>query len=334
VHGDFDSDGFLDLALLETNRLEVFKGSGNGLFTLMTTLTTGSSFVALAAVDLRGIGRKDLVAMNSSSNFARVFRSRGDGTFETLADFTIAGSGRPKAIVFGDYDRDGRLDMAIAKTTSNTVAIAYGDGMGAFRATLNTYSIGSGTGPSSIASGDLNGDFILDLAVANLDNGSFSILIGNSNGTFQAPANYAFDGISLNGIQIGYFNSDNLPDLALLDIGQNQLSILSGLGNGTFDWVSPRNIGTVDLPTGLASADFDSDGKLDLITISSSTNEYKIYLGTRLSTSFTGLTSVSLTANPNAIGNGIVVGDFNNDRKADIVALDTAENRTQMLLGN
>jgi hypothetical protein len=118
------------------------------------------------------------------------------------------------------------------------------------------------------------------------------------------------------------------------DKDQNQLSILSGLGNGTFDLVSPRNIGTVDLPTGLASADFNSDGKLDLITISSSTNEYKIYLGTRLPTSFTGQTPVSLTANPNALGNGLVVGDFNNDRKADVIALDAAENRVQMLLGN
>src|SRR6516162_5915217 len=86
----------------------------------------------------------------------------------------------PVAVVTGDFNGDGKLDIAVANTDSNTVSILLGKGDGTFQPALN---IATGYRPQSLAVGDLNGDGKLDIVTANAND--VSVLLGNGDGTFQ-----------------------------------------------------------------------------------------------------------------------------------------------------
>ena len=89
---------------------------------------------------------------------------------------TIAVGNDPDAIVAGDFNNDGKLDLAIANFSDNTVTLLLGNGDGTFSpASGSPYPVGKG--PYQLAAADFNGDGKLDLAVANLTDGTVSILL-------------------------------------------------------------------------------------------------------------------------------------------------------------
>ena len=89
---------------------------------------------------------------------------------------TVAVGNNPDAIVVGDFNNDGRLDLAIANFRDNTVTLLLGNGDGMFtQASGSPYPVGKG--PNQIVAADFNGDGKLDLAVANLTDGTVSILL-------------------------------------------------------------------------------------------------------------------------------------------------------------
>jgi hypothetical protein len=118
--------------------------------------------------------------------------------------------------------------------------------------------------PIFIAVGDFNGDGKLDLATANYDAWSVTILLGNGDGTFTAGAN----GPILAGnvpysVTVGDFNQDGIPDLAVADSYDNTVTVLVGNGDGTFSRpLSPISVGTH--PQSLAVGDFNEDGVPDM----------------------------------------------------------------------
>jgi DNA-binding CsgD family transcriptional regulator len=147
---------------------------------------------------------------------------------EAVAFFSTATS--LNAVAVGDFNGDGRPDLALAKAGSMEVSIMLGNGDGTFEPAASYTMKGS---PKSIAVGDFNGDGKLDLAVIIADSGEISIMLGNGNGTFQAAANHG-TGNSLLAIAAGDFNGDGVPDLAVIDTKSNEVSVLLGNGNGTF----------------------------------------------------------------------------------------------------
>src|SRR6266705_1027746 len=131
------------------------------------------------------------------------------------ADYILGGSfaaGQfPIALATGDFNRDGRPDVAVANQGSGDVSILLCNGDGTFQAATN---YPAGLNPPAIAVADFNHDGKLDLAVANQSNpGSVSILLGNGDGTFQAATNYPA-GTDPSSIAIGDFNYDGILDLA------------------------------------------------------------------------------------------------------------------------
>ena len=106
-------------------------------------------------------------------------------------DFAVAvnyGAGtNPYSVAIGDFNGDGKADLAVANISSNNVSILVGSGSGTFAAAVN---YGAGTNPYSVAIGDFNGDGKADLAVANATSNNVSILLGSGSGTFAAAVNY------------------------------------------------------------------------------------------------------------------------------------------------
>src|ERR1044071_112068 len=126
---------------------------------------------------------------------------------------------------------------------------------------------GTGIDPNSVAMGDFNGDGTLDLAVANVQSDTISILLGTGTGTFGAKTDFGTGGQPFS-VAVGDFNGDGKLDLVAVNSGVASISILLGTGAGTFG--AKTDFGTGGTPTSVAVADFNGDGKLDLAVSSRS----------------------------------------------------------------
>ena len=179
----------------------------------------------------------------------------------------------PSAIVIGDFNGDGKQDIAVANSGSNNVSILLGNGDGTFRPAEN---FDAGNSPSAILLGDFNGDGKVDLTLFQTGDpdhtttGSLSILLGNGDGTFRPPTNTALSAFAST-VVVGDFNLDKKADLIVGEIDRSPdthifnltLSLLSGNGDGTFQ--APHMFSTFPNGTNaLLAADLNNDGKLDL----------------------------------------------------------------------
>jgi uncharacterized repeat protein (TIGR01451 family) len=217
----------------------------------------------------------------------------------------------PAAIAVGDFNGDGKIDIAVANTGSGDVSILLGNGDGTFQPAS---SFSAGNSPSAIAVGDFNGDGKLDLAVfqpgSNGVAGSISILLGNGDGTFQAPKTLTLS-VSASIMAVADFDADKKSDLAVCDSAN--LGIFIGNGDGTFQ--AAKNT-VLSGCFGLVAADFNGDSKPDLAAITSSTaGRIRILLGNGDGTfSLGGLIVDTGVQMP------LVAADFNHDGKVDLIA--------------
>ncbi|MGA3028587.1 MAG: VCBS repeat-containing protein [Bryobacteraceae bacterium] len=288
VTADFNSDGKPDLAVAvedytlgSPNFAAVFLGKGDGTFQEPTAVTVpaGLNVASLAAGDFNGDGKPDLaVVVNTEDGGAAdevlIFLGNGDGSFKLSA--TYAAGPVAFAIVAGDFNGDGKLDLAIANQGTNGqqnggISLLLGKGDGTFSALPPIPLSGStdvspyAVGPSSIAAADLNGDGKLDLVVT-LSNGTtypggLAVLLGRGDGSFLAPVIYP---VTAAGVVIGDLNGDGIPDLIvstpMSTDAYGGAGYLLGNGDGTFAPEAPLAGGIGPLVTG----DFNRDGKLDV----------------------------------------------------------------------
>ena len=126
----------------------------------------------------------------------------------------------------GDFNGDGKLDLAVANASFGNVSILLGTGTGSFSAATNLQACGS-----SVAVGDFNGDGKLDLVVTNNDSNNVSISLGTGTGSFSAVTNFAAgtDPIS---VAVGDFNGDGKLDLAAANRNAQQRLYLAGHWHG------------------------------------------------------------------------------------------------------
>ena len=129
--------------------------------------------------------------------------------------------------------------------------------------------------PEFMAIGDLDGDGTPDLAVANRDSNTVSVLLGNGDGTFQPLQNYATESLSFS-VAIDDLNGDGTPDLAVANFNSNIVSVLLGNGDGTFQ--ARQNFATGSDPRSVAIGDFDGDGTPDLAVANSGSNSVSVLL--------------------------------------------------------
>ena len=247
VAGDFNRDGRIDLAVVETcgtssmcfpvalpqgnGAVAILLGNGDGTFTLGQTFATGVAPYALATADFNNDGMLDLVVANSGDSTVSVFMGSGDGEFAPTALLPSFSGMTPMALAVGDFDGDGALDLAVANAGENTIAILINQGCPrvspsqcAFAPVMNSVPVGAG--PAAIATADLNGDGTLDLAVADANGSSVTILLGNGAGAFQRfGANDVSTDPSPAALVIGDFNQDGRLDVVTAN-GSGSLTML------------------------------------------------------------------------------------------------------------
>ena len=281
--GDFNGDGKPDLVVTDkaSGYVSVFLGNGDGTFQTRRGFFANLNPKCVAVGDFNGDGKPDLAVTTSSKVLysifyipeVSIFMGKGDGTFVPSLDYKMR-SGSNSAndrynVITGDFNKDGKTDLAVADSASQSVSIMLNEGYGIFSG--QNYNMDEN--PSSITSGDFNGDGIPDLALANEASNNVSILLGKGDGTFAAQVDYPA-GKSPVKITSGDFNGDGRTDLAVANLYSGKVSVLMGNGDGTF---APK----VDYPAGVNpvdvfSGDFDHDGFTDLAVADSNKNTVSI----------------------------------------------------------
>jgi type II secretory pathway component GspD/PulD (secretin) len=236
-------------------------------------------------------------------------------------DFPVGHS--PDAIADGDFNGDGKLDLAVANRGDNTVSILLGNGNGTFQSPT---TVATGLAPDAIVTGDFNSDGKLDMAVANFTDNSISILLGNGDGTFAA-------GRTITGINApvamvtGDFRNAGKLDIAVLDQADGVVSILLGNGDGTFKNKIDTSVGRN--PSALVTGDFNADGKPDLAVTNAASNSVSVLLGNADGT-FVKRIDVGTGNSPSAVA----AADFNGDGRLDLAVTNKIDNTLSIYLGN
>jgi hypothetical protein len=287
---------------------------------------------SVAVADFNGDGKLDLAvpvySIFTPTSDANILLGNGDGTFTAGPEFPLTGQNVNNAVV-GDFNGDGKADIAISLPDANEVQVLLGNGDGSF----NPLPAISVNGVFVVATGDFNGDGKTDLVAVNPGSGTLTILLGNGDGTFTAKTTIPVAG-GPQAITVGDFNGDGITDLAVVDYSAEAVTVLLGNGDGTFTEV-PSNPKTGFEPAAIAAGDFNGDGILDLaITNLNDGNpepgSVTVLLGNGDGT-FTPTTESPVTG---AVPNSIAVGDFNGDGKVDLVTGDAGSNTATVLLGN
>lgn len=283
---------------------------------------------SISATDIAKAGTASVTVVNPSpgggrSNVAFFDVRVSSSAIALTASASIAGPA-PDALAVGDFNQDGKLDLAVAMGTiiGNNVSILLGNGEGTFRPAIN-YSLGSGSPePGAVAVGDFNGDGKLDLVLADSGNGNYSVLLGKGNGTFQSPITNTGGGG--NSVVVGDFNGDGKLDLVFVP---SSVNVLLGNGDGTFQPAGQYSAGTT--PFSVAVGDFNRDGRLDLAIANFGSNNLSVLLGKGDGT-FEPAVNYSAGSKPASVA----VADFNHDGNLDLAVANLGSNNISILLGN
>jgi len=351
---DINNDGKIDLVTADscdsnctTGLVSVLLGNGDGTFQTAVSYNAGGIGTnAVALADVNGDGKLDLVvASNCASNnncnngVVSVLLGNGDGTFQSAVTYNSSGEDTI-SIAIADVNGDSKPDLIVANNCANnncnngSVNVFLGNGDGTFQPAV-AYNSG-GQSANFVAVGDLNGDGKPDLAVANqclsnsnCNNGVVSVLLGNGDGTFNSAVNYTATGAYSNSIAIADLNGDGHPDLAVGSECNNpnqcsigSVSIFLGNGDGTFQAAVDYASGG-EYAAGVALADINGDGKLDLLVANQIDGNGNwmdgSVAGVLLGNGDGTFQPAASYSSGDVEGSSIVVADANGDGKPDLL---------------
>jgi hypothetical protein len=298
---------FLLSIALSANAQTVMFGSG-------ASYPVGTGAWGIVSGDFNGDGYPDIAVANHITlanpgmldNGVSVLIGKADGTFNNAVRYP--GGLGPTYLVTGDFDRDGKLDLATANHGERTISVLPGNGDGTFRAAV-TYT--TPNNPYSITTADFNRDGLLDLAISPL--GGIGIMLANGSGGFEPVVSYP---AASEMVSYGDFNHDNKLDLVTAsELGQT-VSVLLGNGDGTFQAAINSSTGPGSAPRSVVVGDFNRDGKADVAVAFLSSPTINIMLGNGDGS----LRPPSYTSPSINTPVDLKAGDFNGDGKLDLVS--------------
>jgi hypothetical protein len=326
--GDIDGDGLPDVVTGGEGGVTVLHNLGT--FDLAQSMPVDRP-EAVALADVNGDRTLDLVVAVSGISWVLVFPNRGDGYFEYYGQVWRSHTGGgPAAIAPGDFDRDGRTDLAVA-CRGNVLAVMPGNGDGSFGSAL---SAGDLRYPTDVAAADFDGDGELDL-VTSAGIGAYGPMIqvknGLGNGTF-GPARRFGSGWP-NGsqsISLADFDGDGRIDIGASDYGDGAPNYNRVFRNtGGADFYKEYPLAGSSFGWSCASGDLTGDGFPDLAVIASKESFVQIYAG---SASGVAGTPIEVPCQSNAMD--VCVGDFNADGRQDMAVAHGLSSPLTVLLAN
>ncbi|MEG5213399.1 FG-GAP-like repeat-containing protein, partial [Microcoleus sp. ARI1-A5] len=348
--GDINGDKKPDLAVANIGSANVSillnttpAGATTPTFTPQATFPTGTSPVSVSIGDINGDGKPDVAVVNRNNNSVSILLNTAAtgataASFATQPVFTTGPN--PLSGSLDDFNGDGKLDLALAIRFSNAASVllnttATGATTASFAPLAN---FGTGSEPYSVSIGDFNGDGKPDLASANFNSNSASVLLnttttGATTASFAPQAAFA-TGTSPGSVSMGDINGDGKLDLAVAN-GNNSASILlntTTTGATTASFAPQAAFATGTNPLSVSISDINGDGKPDLAVANNPSNSASILLNTTP----TGATTPTFaTPVPFPTGNNpfsVSIDDINGDGKPDLAVANRNNNSVSILL--
>ena len=231
---DMNNDTKLDLLVADESNGKVYIAFGNGNGTFDTANAKGFALAgttpqgyALAVGLFDNDTMLDVAVVDGVSNRSviSVLLNDGTGGLKTATSFTVGTN--PRGVVSGDFDGDGKADLAVTNLTSNTITILKGNGAGSFSTAI---SPGTGNGPRGVALADMNCDGKPDLVVALSDANAAGVMLNQSTGA----GNFAFKTQSFSAgtssapelLSVGDTDGDGRPDIIVGKTGSKAVGLL------------------------------------------------------------------------------------------------------------
>jgi len=348
---DINGDGLADLVTANAN--------GNGVSVLLNTTTPGSatlSFAAhqdfaagslprsVAAADVNGDGKPDLIVANRLDNTVSVLLNTtapGAATPSFAAQQTFATGSAPSSVSAADLNGDGRPDVIVADASSGSVSVLVNTtAPGASSATFSgQQTFAAGNAPSSVTSADVNGDGKPDLIVANQNSNTLSVLLnttapGATMPSFAAGTSFGA-GMQPGAVIAADINGDGKLDLLVANSGDNTVSALlntTPLPTGGPNFAAQQTFAVGTGPwNAVAFADLNGDGKVDVIVPNEGSNSISVLLNTTAP----GAATQTFTQQTFSVGREptwVAATDLNGDGKPDIVVVNFLDNDVSVFL--
>ena len=328
VSADFNRDGSLDLAVSNsgTNSVTILLGSATGTFTPVNNpQSAGIDPIGLVVTDVNNDGNPDVVAFDAqnassaSQGAFAVLLGNGDGTLQTSQITNLAAVPGMQAAV-GDFNRDGKPDLAYTSASTNQVSIALNNTLPTAYPSARSFTAyadqpaGKGNMADGIVAADFNKDGLLDIAVTYLQDNAVRVMLNNGGG-FGAAQTYAV-GYQPYFVASGDINGDGYPDLVVSNTTTNNkvgsISVLLNNRNGTFAQAVSYPTGW--LPYQVAVGDLNGDGYADVVVAEYGASTAQIFWGSKSGTLTEG---PGLPTGINPIG--VAIADFAHNGQPDVV---------------
>jgi hypothetical protein len=345
VARDFDSDGKADLAtanainpmtsLPGTGTASVLLGDGAGAFASARAYShyfdapngvVFSTLAGLAVADFNKNGRADVaVGSFSSSKFSR---GLDDGAGGLQPPTLFDAPARTVSLASADFNGDANPDVVTADDPSGLISVYLGDGAGGFGAPANTF-VSAGPGPDYVTTGEFNGDGKPDIAVS-FRWGNIGVLLNNGSGGFGGfAANSPFVAGSMR-FTVADFNGDGKDDIASGGATADSVTVFlnDGQGRMTASSTTPAPVNN-NTDFRLADADFDLDGRADVVITNPEGNSVTVFLGDGAGGLGAGTTFAAGQFPVN-----VTVADFDGDTNPDVATSGPGGQEVSVLLGD
>jgi hypothetical protein len=333
--GDFNNDGIPDIVVGNNSYsagLTVYLGNGDGTFKPPLNSAPGTSTWDMAVGDFNGDGKLDVAIVGLTSDdqgVLQIMLGNGDGTFRIGQTISFP-HGSPNSITAGDFNGDGKTDLAVAQSS---IYFYKGAGDGTF-ASIATATVGTKS-PTEVRAGDFNGNGKTDIAVADPTN----VYVMWNTGPFTFSTT-----------RVGTFS--NVEDITAVDVNQDGITDLITTYNTCFDSENARwgcaawqvllgVSGQSNLKTDYAlppttnatllspdAADINGDGFNDIVALTGSSA--LVWLGNADGTFQSTPIEFPIASEASTIA--LAIGDFNRDGKIDFAVADPGDFTTAVLL--
>lgn len=326
---DFNGDNFLDLIVTNQgdNTVTVYPhdSANPGSFLAPLTLSVGSEPVGVEVFDINSDGFADIVTVNQGNNSLSILTQDSANPGSFLGAQTLILSGLSVALSSGDFDGDGRSDLAVVLQDCNHVQVLRQGPSGFTTATR----VSVGGNPGDLTVGDFNLDGRPDFASVQGNANNFSVSLQNAQGDFAVPTDVTSP--SATRIRRADFNNDGRLDLLIVSSSEStaRVAVDDPQTPGTFTSSAPINLGSA--PSDIVIADFNGDGRLDFASSDSGANTVTVILQSAATRgTFDAPVTLSVGNSPSAL----TAADINCDGVIDLVVANTADDNLSLLLGD